>query len=60
MTVAADGGLEAAVTRLEEIAAALAQGGDDEDMATLAQEAVQVSETITRMLPRALEQGDPA
>jgi hypothetical protein len=49
--------LEDAVTRLEQIAAALAAGGErDEEMAALAQEAVQVSETITRMLPRALEQ----
>lgn len=44
------------MTRLEQIAAALAAGGErDDEMAALAQEAVQVSETITRLLPRALD-----
>lgn len=52
--------LEDAVTRLEQIAAALAAGGEgDEEMAALAHEAVQVSEAITRLLPRALEEEDP-
>lgn len=55
------GPLAEAVTRLEEIAAALAAGAEsDEEMSALAEEAVRVSETITRLLPRALEEEDPA
>ena len=51
--------LREAVERLEEVAAALAAGGEDaDDMARLAEEAVRVSETITRLLPAALEEGE--
>jgi hypothetical protein len=47
--------LSAAVARLEQIAAGLAAGGDDADLERLAQEAMSVSEEITRLLPGALE-----
>lgn len=47
--------LQGAVVRLEEVAAALAAGGEGpEDMERLAREAVAVSEAITRLLPGAL------
>ena len=60
MTADVRGPLGDAVTRLEQIATALAQGDTgDEEMTALAQEAVQVSETITRLLPRALEEEYP-
>lgn len=50
------GALADAVARLEELAAALAAGGEaPEDMAGLAAEAVQVSEEITRLLAPVLE-----
>jgi hypothetical protein len=48
--------LRAATTRLEDIAAALAAGGEDAgDMGRLADEAMRVSEEITRLIPAALE-----
>lgn len=48
--------LRRAVARLEEVAAALAAGGEGpDDMAQLASEAVRVSEEITRLLPATLE-----
>lgn len=59
MTGAGHPELAEAVGRLEEVAAALAAGGDDhEEMERLAREAVAVSEAITRLLPAALEGDD--
>jgi hypothetical protein len=48
--------LREATARLEGIAASLAAGGEDAgDMVRLADEAMRVSEEITRLIPAALE-----
>lgn len=48
--------LRAATARLEDVAAALAAGGEDaSDMVRLAEEAMTVSEEITRLIPAAIE-----
>jgi hypothetical protein len=48
--------LREATARLEEVAAALAAGEDAADMARLAEEALSVSEEITRLIPAALDE----
>lgn len=49
--------LRAATARLEDVAAALAAGGEDaSDMVRLAEEAMTVSEEITRLIPAALDE----
>lgn len=49
--------LREATARLEDVAAALAAGGEDAaDMARLAEEAMSISEEITRLIPAALEE----
>jgi hypothetical protein len=48
--------LREATARLEDVAAALAAGGEGAaDMARLAEEAMSVSEQITRLIPAALD-----
>lgn len=49
--------LRDATARLEDVAAALAAGGEDAaDMARLAEEAMSVSEEITRLIPATLDE----